>query len=361
MAQSNPATPVKKHSDAELEDFEGFVHSVSPPKKSKRNHTPYFNMVLQTDRNDFHNAVFFTYNAENVRNQLLKASEKKKPIKLKKATKSISFSNPSSFDITCNATTGILPLEEIKFAHKNPPITPTMTIENVKLASIQEIVSVDAKVSKLFPPQEKTSKDGKPLTLHQCHISDATGSIEVSLWAPSQIFKLDQSYSFQDVSVKEFNGIKSLTYMQTSSHKIIADLKNVSTNKPDSSSSHAIKDEISSVNSTIVFKCCSCSHELVPTTSKFIKCSACHMKQKTSNLRKSTSTKLKLSKSFVKYTLTNQALSDFLLMSNVDITNMDSDDIEEFLLNIDEALMFTIINNNVIEKIEKPIAKQHVE
>ncbi|KAK9979869.1 hypothetical protein ABG768_013277, partial [Culter alburnus] len=69
----------------ESEEILGYFHSVSPMKTSKTN-SRYFNAVVQTARQEYHDAVIFTPEKYN---SIVAAERSKTPVKLKNARKAI--------------------------------------------------------------------------------------------------------------------------------------------------------------------------------------------------------------------------------------------------------------------------------
>jgi len=75
---------MEKSDDSET-PITGYIHSVSPMKTSKKNNK-YFNATIQTAREQYHQAVFYTPQKHS---SIQMAERKKTPIKLNNARKKI--------------------------------------------------------------------------------------------------------------------------------------------------------------------------------------------------------------------------------------------------------------------------------
>ncbi|XDV52420.1 hypothetical protein PO909_021149 [Leuciscus waleckii] len=80
----------KKTDISENDPIVGYFHGVSPIKTSRKN-TRYFNATVQTARQEYHQAVFFTPEKYN---SIVTAQKNKTPVKLNNARKTIDDSLP---------------------------------------------------------------------------------------------------------------------------------------------------------------------------------------------------------------------------------------------------------------------------
>ncbi|KAF4115308.1 hypothetical protein G5714_002797 [Onychostoma macrolepis] len=94
------ASPVKAQ---KVEDcaVEGYLHSVSPARNSKKNNK-YFTAVIQRGRHEYHQVVSFSLDKLTAFSQ---ASKNGTAVKLKNLRRSLSFSDPDGFDVICSKTT----------------------------------------------------------------------------------------------------------------------------------------------------------------------------------------------------------------------------------------------------------------
>ncbi|CAL8247380.1 unnamed protein product [Merluccius merluccius] len=93
------------------ESVAGYLHSLSPLEVSKKN-ARYFDATLQSGREEYHRVVVFSTEKRQIFEQ---AAIAKKPVKLTRVKRTISFSDPGGYDIVCSASSGLEVSQNVGF------------------------------------------------------------------------------------------------------------------------------------------------------------------------------------------------------------------------------------------------------
>ena len=192
----------------------GFLHSVSPLKKSSRTNKDYFVCSLQTSPSKFTRVVGFD---KKNHEQALHYNKTGSPLKLVgvKEQEGQLFINSTTSIIQVNATDVDFeskpPQDDANTCINNPPET---VAANITLAEMQKLtrnqrVNVTGVVTLGdLPPKEVTKRNNQVGKVKEdCIIEDDTGYSTIHLW-DDIITKIHTSkcYSIKNLSVKNFSG-----------------------------------------------------------------------------------------------------------------------------------------------------------
>ncbi|XP_061169175.1 uncharacterized protein LOC133178499 [Saccostrea echinata] len=269
--------------DEQSVEVEGYVHNVSPIKVS-RNNNNYFNAVFQ-DEEKYTDLVCFVpeYNG------ILKEMEKtKSPVSLSKIEKTVS-ARTGAYDIKVTSKSKVsAPARQLKFRFEDPDIQKLMTINEAKGLNPFQKITIQGKVMNKTDPSLQTIKSGEIIKRSYVTVADASDTIQVCAW-DKHIDQLDlaKSYRFTAVSLRSFDGIKSITTCPDTNIQEIPDLGFVKAGETDAIS---VTDTmtIDSVSCNSLTLCTACNKDigLFNPSINTVKCQNCHMRQKTANLHK---------------------------------------------------------------------------
>ena len=162
-------------------DFEiqGYLHSLSPIKNTKKKQTPYFDFFLQTSDTNKVRGIFYE---PQQRKNLLEPFQKKSPVKItetkKISTASISTTN-EKFKITKKPK--VMPTTA-KFCYNSHVSSSMVTINEALVADEYKTVNVTRKIMNKKDQIQLVFKNNKQLRKVDCLIADKTASIKVTLW-----------------------------------------------------------------------------------------------------------------------------------------------------------------------------------
>ena len=205
--------------------LKGYIHDVSPTKKSRVKSFPYFLFDLQVDQSLKRRGVCYDISKQKT---LKNFQDSREPVVLHNVTQKRSLRNSSEDDIIVNkrsrvdaANNNDIPFE---FAEPPPDVPQKFTnIQDIPSLEENELTSVKA-ILTLRPDcvQQLPMKDGFLLPmLDRCAISDHTGMSRLTLWgnAIDEVVN-DKCYTITNLRVKVFNSIKYLTSTPTSTFTI---------------------------------------------------------------------------------------------------------------------------------------------
>ncbi|XP_036416325.1 uncharacterized protein LOC118800232 [Colossoma macropomum] len=214
------ATPAKRPRE-DQETVSCYIHSVSPVKFSA-NSVEFFNAVLQTGREDFHDAVVFS---PGKRHAFLQAARNGTPLCLKSVKKALSFKGTSDFDVIVNNRTDVS-VTTVPFAARSPPSPHKTTLKEVMTMPAGRKVSlVEAIVLSLSPSVRTVNIRGTKREVRNCCISDGTAQMTLQLWERCvDTVQVLSSYAFTELSTRTFEGKLQLTTSINTTCSPIGDL-----------------------------------------------------------------------------------------------------------------------------------------
>ena len=205
----------------------GFVHNVSPTKKSKIRSFPYFTFSLQVSDNTIRRAVCY----DNEKQPIFKAyEESRQPAILTNVTQKRSLLDPSQDDVIVSKRSRIQDASntDIDFKYlENSEIHDSNTVTligNIPSLSENTITSIQGVVTmSLEHIKEITTKTADTIPmLDHCVVTDNTGTIRLTLWG-STIKEItnNDSYMITNLRVKSFDAKKYLTTTPTTTIQAI--------------------------------------------------------------------------------------------------------------------------------------------
>ncbi|XP_052711445.1 uncharacterized protein LOC128185817 [Crassostrea angulata] len=318
----------KARVEEEPSEIMGYIHNVSPIKLSRNN--KYFNAVFQ-DHEKYSDLVCFVPEYNQILTEMQKA---KSPVCLAKVDKSISTRKPGLYDLKVTSATRIsVASHQLDFRYEQPE-DKVLTITEVKALQAFQKVSVKAKIMSQNDPTLQTIKSGEVIQKQYLTIADATNSIQLCAWDKHiEQIQLAKCYTFCNVSLRNFDNVKSLTTCPDTRIDLVDDIGPVKNVEVESVSliETITVDSVSCVSMTL---CGVCNKDVgtynsnVPT----LKCKFCNMRQNTSKLQSSLKAQINCKLSD-EPTLHKLSISNAVLKKFTDTNKMQSpDDIEDYLL-----------------------------
>ena len=201
----------------------GFVHNVSPTKKSKIRSFPYFAFSLQVSDNTIRRAVCY----DNEKQPIFKAyEESRQPAVLTNVTQKRSLLDPSQDDVIVSKRSRIQDASntDIDFeylenseVHDSNTVTLIGNIPSLSENTITSIQGVMIITMSLEHIKEVTTKTANTIPmLDHCVVTDNTGTIRLTVWG-STIKEItnNDSYMITNLRVKSFDAKKYLTTTPT--------------------------------------------------------------------------------------------------------------------------------------------------
>ena len=118
-------------------EVSGYIHKVSPVKTSKRQNR-YFNAIIQTAEDEFHDIVCF--NADR-RNQLKSLEDTKAAVKISNITKTPGKRTSNSDDIQIDKRAKITSVA-LDFPSTTPSVSRTVQIQDIKTINSHQQVCI---------------------------------------------------------------------------------------------------------------------------------------------------------------------------------------------------------------------------
>ncbi|XP_076877157.1 uncharacterized protein LOC143526566 [Brachyhypopomus gauderio] len=268
------ATPSKRPRD-DQDTLTGYIHSVSPFKFSVRN-TQRFHAVLQSSRENFHNAVIYS---PGKRREFLQAAQNGTAVCLR----NIKICRNTSDVIVFHRTA--ITVTTVPFAPRTPLTPPKILLKQaMTLPAGTKVSFVEAIIIAIAPTTRTFTVRGSDREFRNCSIYDGTAKITLQLLEKLRpTIQMLHSYRFSDLSTRMFKGrIQLSATLSTEVDKIEA------LDVPDAADA-AVELQLNSATGTIraleirattqCLFCCS-NQDTFDPTSNFHRCQSCKMLQK---------------------------------------------------------------------------------
>ncbi|KAI8519367.1 hypothetical protein Bbelb_026240 [Branchiostoma belcheri] len=276
--------------DKQNQDLKGYVHNLSPMKKSKRTGFPYFNFDLQ-EKDSVKKVVCFS---KDKRKRLEDHEQTQRGCKISR----YSQGNLSTSDILINKAT-IINDTDLSFPSKNIelPITPLRDIDEIVTGEVikikVKIVSTNLAQTIAVKDKQSTSRD---LTKTDVICADNTATRNLVVWEGITVLE-DHSYILT-VRVREHGNVK---YINTMPDTTITEVDNIDTINTDDTTSSTITSPGSytgkvcgiSILSRFI-KCINCKKKIQEFNETIVTCPACHMSMLTKNCPSDITAKLSI-------------------------------------------------------------------
>ncbi|XP_070564414.1 uncharacterized protein [Ptychodera flava] len=328
-------------------NVEGFIVNVSPLKTSAKN-AKYFNGVIQTQREQYQNIVCFSPDKHEVFTSLLKS---KSPIKLQNVDFIPSRANPSVSDIQVSKRSGFQGVQQLSFSMKKPTPKTTNIAEVADMAQGFGPITITAKVLRILSVKKQQNVRGKIIDKQSVLVADSSGSVELTLWAGLiDTVDIDSTYTFTALSVRRYEFTTLTTTPQTAITTAGA-IDHKETPIEDILPPTQLNiEEIVQVSAKMTTGCSACHTPIVtpPSTVRFVKCTFCFMRQKTTAMvtKYTCNVNVKTSDNqTMKLTIPNQIILDFF--EEQQTPPMDTDTLEEYLLDASHVQM-SVRDNRVV-------------
>ncbi|XP_072564249.1 uncharacterized protein [Paramormyrops kingsleyae] len=340
----------------DLETLQGFLHCVSPTLVSKRN-SKYFTALLQTSRDDFHKVICF---CQEKQTSFAQASKNKTGVKLTNVKRSISYSDPSGFDILCNRST-TLEVVTLSFLPKVPPSSAKLTIAKVQRLGPRQTVGVlTAKILAPGSHNRVVNVNGSDLELQEFQIGDSSGHLKLSLW-DQQIVQVEpqKSYKFTNLSTREREGRIYLSGTPSTTIVEIDDLQIPEFSElTDAEKLSEWSGTITGIQILCKHRCAKCqtAQNEFAGKSSVHRCIGCKLMQKCSSYNKTYTGTVSLTKDGTDHTLTitNSAIRSYFSEQDMCHLLQDVQDMEEHFINAGD---FSVLLNEdgLISKITRTV------
>ena len=184
-------------------------------------------------------------------------------------------------------------------------------------------------------------------------IADTEAFIKLSLWDQlTEMVETECTYSFTNLSVRDFGGNKSLTTTPFTVINEVEEQFDVIPDIPDINTT-IHNAEIVQIKSTTRIDCKNCT---APISRRCLeestfRCEKCHMRQKSCNVAQTVRIQINLSDNneILKLTAFNDVLLQLFQRENFKLEKTTTDDeVEEFILNLDHFNTVTYNNDKVI-------------
>lgn len=344
---TSPTRALGIHSSNLPRTLVGYVHNISPIKRNKRNTLDYSTFKLQLGEKLMQEALCYSPSKRAI---LAEKEASRIPVKITRYTKTADLTKVVVNDITQITAPNSF---ECSFQFSQDLSQQKLTTLDKLHEGPEDNITVKCKVLKLGPT--KAVGQAKYHVLNAT-IADATGQIVLDVWndiIPN--LQENKVYTFTHLSVRYWNGIRKLT---TTNNSLISEtqdpaLQNVTLqdiNNPQQETTLKVPN-IESIESIEKFKiCCHCLKRIIQVTENIVNCDHCHHKMRTSTCA------TKLSVSFVVthedkklyLTMRDDLLQQLLGPYNAD--TVDSNDIAEKLLFLDN-ITITYTNTNKVSSI----------
>jgi hypothetical protein len=328
----------------EGKDILCYVHSVSPLKQS--NQTSYFTAQLQTSPQQVVRVVSFS---PKKRSDFCKHQDAKSPVKISKFKLS---SKKGSDDVVINNNTSIESIEGLTFPHREISSSTESTISSLQKVSVEQLVSVHAKVVKLSAVKVLQTTHGS-LKKQEGIIVDKTSSIKLVLWETHvDCLEEGKTYNLNNLRLKENRGEKYVNTPKTGefTFKVAEDLGQLAaTDDIELETVRTITATIIGVSSvTKSMGCVACKGKVEEKDVMIAVCNSCKMRQKTSACRSSWFASIIVqseddSSKNIRLAMFNSQIVKLLNVSRSPITlaTASTEDVSDEILLLDDTLSIT--------------------
>lgn len=308
-----------------------YIQNLSPLKKSKRNIT-YSKMNLQT-RDNTYEAVSFKQEARKL---FENASSQKSPVKLLNFKKTANIRDNSKVDIQIGKQTVVVPLDEttFKFQEIETEIPEHMDVKSLlqngydrQLVSVIGTINDDGCYETQFGPNS-WKKD--------VFLSDATGSIQLTLW--NEFMPNKGTFDISNVQVRFLPTLDQPIISTSSITKFESHHELLNVHHPSSSLFEVLSFPIAEFNMVSSNpKCSKCHHSASPSNTNFYKCTNCGLSMRYSDLDMQKNILVKFPS--VESTITIFQYQKQLYCNHFTLDMQDDDEVTESFLRDDSTKM----------------------
>ncbi|KAL2076441.1 hypothetical protein ACEWY4_027969 [Coilia grayii] len=265
----------------EEDPITGYLHEVSPVKTSWRN-VSYFDATMQTDQGDYKRVVCFS---PEKRAAFQQATDNKQSVKLINAQKTISSSNPGTFDVLVSSRSSVEAAEQLSFPWREPRTTEKVSIADVlALGPRQRVGAIEARVLQATA-NRVVPLNGVPSELRMFEICDPTGQTALTLW-DRQILSVQEgkSYRFAALSTRKEGDRTVLTGSPQTAITAVGDVgQPPSVKMPAVAGDETVVGQVTGVQIVVKPRCrrCHAGQESVAARSTTHRCERCGILQHT--------------------------------------------------------------------------------
>lgn len=261
--------------EEEQKDIVGYLHNVSPIKKSEK--VSYFDMSIQTN-NDVIRGVCFSPVKHT---QFKDISEKKSPVKVRQ----FKLDNKSDNNtVLMYHNVSLDSVDDINFQPKDIPTT--YNIASISAFNTNQMITIKAKLlQKSGKKKVKTANGEKSIV--NAYLVDPHGTIKVTLWETFCDLEEGKTYQFENILVRREYNSKDLVLTTPRSGCKAQEIEPFKDNVVQPSelpktftSTTAIAKVLGLQSFTVYQACCQCKKKITLDKSAIVTCSTCGLKQK---------------------------------------------------------------------------------
>ena len=341
----------------------GFIHNLSPVKKSKKTKRDWYEFQFQTSSIDVKRVVGFNIPSH----QTLKHYEENKvPVQLKniviKEDEDCIFNQQSVVHQTAVSDITFQYVEQVKQDGLSDTVAPTsVTVSQINELTPNQKVNLTATLTmgKDKPKPVELKSSGETVSVKEdCVLEDETGAIMAHIWNPLiDDLENGQSYIFKNLTVKNYQGstFLSTTPFTTVSPTTQALPKLTGPKMLENPTKEITVDKIKLVSKLNIFSSCLvCKRRLNDVESgNTLKCHNCGTRQRSSDIKRQASLRLCFPDEETGEDLWLQAFTEHLhaLLGDSGVTLKHTvDDIEEHLMSLDGVhIRYNVQTKNITE------------
>ncbi|KAL2076315.1 hypothetical protein ACEWY4_028087 [Coilia grayii] len=242
----------------------------------------YFDATVQTGQGDYKRVVCFS---PEKRAAFQQATDNKQSVKLINAQKTISSSNPDTFDVLVSSRSSVEAAEQLPFPWREPPTADKVAIADVlALGPRQRVGMMEARVLQATA-NRVVPVNGVASELRVFEICDPTGQTALTLW-DRQIMSVQEgkSYRFTALSTRKEGDRTVLTSSLQTAITAVGDV-----GRPPSvrmlavAGDQAVRGQVMGVQIVVKPRCrrCHAGQESVAARSTTHRCERCGILQNT--------------------------------------------------------------------------------
>jgi hypothetical protein len=267
-----------RDSTAMKKDVEGYIHGVSEIKTPASGNR-YFDFKIQ-EREESVRVVCFS---PEKRNEIKDNEITKSPVKLLNVSAKKRKYEPDSVEYTMNNRSKVIREKNMAFPWNTVNEKEQHTVEEIKESSINDLVSITAKVVWKGTTESVYSHIMRK-TLLKCEaiIVDATGSIKATIWE-NMIPNITEghSYLFQQFKVSFFNikfvnGIRESVINEIEDIEIPEEIRAAAQQlKPKEKECSNLTGRVLGVDVSFTLVCVNCRSRITDSDDQFVNCGSC--------------------------------------------------------------------------------------
>ncbi|XP_022307563.2 uncharacterized protein LOC111113563 [Crassostrea virginica] len=289
----------------------------------------------------------------------MRSSQQSTPVKLTNAK--LKVGRNGDVEITTNRSTN-LEVSNAKINFKKQIFRVSKEHESAKLDTLTTenmIATIEVKLVGFIDHKKETinTRYG-PKLIRKAIVADETKSMKISFWNDtSDDLTAGESYSITALVVKSFEGALVLNTTADTTSKPISPIANVISGVKTLLAEKIQNVYIQQIHISDIRCCQACHHKMEANAEdKTVRCSACQTKQRSAELKRTLTASLTVKdeqNNISKFYVAQHVLMEFLQSCSKENLIGDVDQLEDFLLEINNVKITHGSSNDAITKMEK--------